>query len=109
MPNKKLTISILVFSLLLFCTSIIKNKTRIIEKNITLYEKKIFNLEKELNESQLDFYYLTSPQILQEKISFLTSDKYQHLGISKIYLDYNNFISDQKKNYKKIIYEEKKK
>ena len=97
MPNKKLTISILVFSLLLFCTSIIKNKTRIIEKNITLYEKKIFNLEKELNESQLDFYYLTSPQILQEKISFLTSDKYQHLGISKIYLDYNNFISDQKK------------
>ena len=101
MPNKKLTISILVFSLLLFCTSIIKNKTRIIEKNITLYEKKIFNLEKELNESQLDFYYLTSPQILQEKISFLTSDKYQHLGISKIYLDYNNFISDQKKITKK--------
>ena len=97
MPNKKLTISILVFSLLLFCTSIIKNKTRIIEKNIILYEKKIFNLEKELNESQLEFYYLTSPQILQEKISFLTSDKYQHLGISKIYLDYNNFISDQKK------------
>ena len=101
MPNKKLTISILVFSLLLFCTSIIKNKTRIIEKNIILYEKKIFNLEKELNESQLDFYYLTSPQILQEKISFLTSDKYQHLGISKIYLDYNNFISDQKKITKK--------
>ncbi len=97
MPNKKLTISILVFSFLLFCTSIIKNKTRIIEKNIILYEKKIFKLEKELNESQLDFYYLTSPQILQEKISFLTSDKYQHLGISKIYLDYNNFISDQKK------------
>ena len=83
--------------MLLFCTSIIKNKTRIIEKNIILYEKKIFNLEKELNESQLEFYYLTSPQILQEKISFLTSDKYQHLGISKIYLDYNNFISDQKK------------
>ena len=63
--------------------------------------KKIFNLEKELNESQLDFYYLTSPQILQEKNILLTSDKYQHLGISKIYLDYNNFISSQKKLQKK--------
>ncbi len=108
MPNTKFTISILVFSFLLFCTSIIKNKTRIIEKNITLYEKEVFNLEKELYESQLDFYYLTSPKILQEKISFLTSDKYQHMGISKIYLDYYDFISSQKKISKKIIYEEKK-
>ena len=108
MPNTKFTISILVFSFLLFCTSIIKNKTRIIEKNINLYEKEIFNLEKELYESQLDFYYLTSPKILQEKISFLTSDKYQHMGISKIYLDYYDFISSKKKISKKIIYEEKK-
>ena len=29
--------------------------------------KKIFDLEKELNESQLDFHYLTSPKILQKK------------------------------------------
>ena len=101
MLNTKLTISILVFSFLLFCTSIIKNKTRIIEKNIVLYEKKVFNLEKELYESQLDFYYLTSPKILQEKLSFLTSDKYQHMGISKIYLDYNNFVLSQKKITKK--------
>ena len=81
----------------LFCTSIIKNKTRVIEKNIISYEKKIFDLEKELNESQLDFHYLTSPKILQEKISFLTSSQYNYIGISKIYLDYNNFIQNQKK------------
>ena len=97
MPDIKLTISILCFSLLLFCTSIIKNKTRVIEKNIISYEKKIFDLEKELNESQLDFHYLTSPKILQEKISFLTSSQYNYIGISKIYLDYNNFIQNQKK------------
>ena len=73
-----------------------------------VYNSRVFKLEKELYESQLDFYYLTSPKILQEKMSFLTSDKYQHMGISKIYLDYYDFISSQKKISKKIIYEEKK-
>ena len=61
------------------------------------YENKIFNLEKELYESQLDFGYLTSPKILQEKLSFLTNDEYQSVGISNIYLDYDNFVLDQKK------------
>ena len=97
MPNSRLTLSIAIFSFLLFCTSIIKNKTRVIEKNIMSYENKIFNLEKELYESQLDFYYLTSPKILQEKLSFLTNDEYQSLGVSNIYLDYDNFVLDQKK------------
>ena len=101
MPNTKLIISVSVFSLLLFCTSVIKNKTRVIEKNIEFYEKQIFNLKKELFESQLDFNYLTSPKMLQEKLSFLTSDQYQNLSISNIYLDYKNFILDQKKITKK--------
>ena len=97
MPNTKLIISIVVFSLLLFCTSVIKNKTNIIEKNIIFHEKKIFALEKELYESQLEFNYLTSPKILQEKLSFLTNDEFQAMGISNIYLDYKSFILDQKK------------
>jgi len=101
LPSTKLIISILVFSFLLFCTSIIKNKTRVIEKDIISYNKKIFNLEKELYESQLDFHYLTSPKMLEKKISFLTSDQYQYMSISKIYLDYNNFILNQKKLTKK--------
>lgn len=101
MPNIKLIISIAVFSFLLFYTSIIKNKTRVIEKNIISYEKKISNLKKELYESQLDFYYLTSPKKLQEKISFLTNDQYQYMSISKIYLNYDNFILEQKKISKK--------
>ncbi len=101
MPNAKLIISVSVFSLLLFCTSVIKNKTRIIEKNIESYEKQIFTLKKELFESQLDYNYLTSPKMLQEKLSFLTSDPYQNIRISNIYLDYNNFILGQKKITKK--------
>ena len=101
MPSSKLIISIVVFSFLLFFTSIIKNKTRVIEKNITFYQKKISYLEKELYESQLDFYYLTSPKILQEKLSFLTNDEYSYMNISKIYLDLNDFFEDQKKISKK--------
>jgi len=101
LPRPKLLISIIVFSFLLFFTSIIKNKTRVIEKNIKSYEKKISYLEKELYESQLDFYYLTSPKILQEKISFLTNEEYNFMNISKIYLNINNFFEDQKKISKK--------
>ncbi len=97
MPNTKLTISIVVFSLLLFCTSVIKNKTNIIEKNIVSHEKQIFSLEKELYESQLEFNYLTSPKILQQKLSFLSNDQFQNMGISNIFLDYKTFILDQKK------------
>ena len=101
MPNSKLIISVAVFSLLLFCTSVIKNKTRVIEKNIFLYEKKISELEKELYENQLDFHYLSSPKILQEKISFLTTDKYQYMNYYKIYFDLKSFIADHKKITKK--------
>ena len=97
MPNTKLTLSIVVFSLLLFCTSVIKNKTNIIEKNKEFYEKEIFFLEKELYESQLEFNYLTSPKILQQKLSFLSNDQFQNMDISNIYLDYKSFIFDQKK------------
>ena len=101
MQNKKLLISIVIFSFLLFFTSIIKNKTRVIEKNINNLERKISYVEKELYESQLDFYYLSSPKMLQDKISFLTSEQYQFMSLSKIYLDYDHFISEQKKLTKK--------
>ena len=75
--------------------------SHLIEKKILSYEKKISISEKELYESQLDYYYLTSPKILQEKINFLTNEQYQYMNISKIYFDYNNFILDQQKITKK--------
>ena len=101
MPNTKIIISIIVFSFSLFCTSIVKNKTRVIEKKISIHEKKIADIQRNLYESQLDYYYLTSPKMLQEKISFLTTDEYKYMNLSKIYLDYNDFILDQKKLSKK--------
>ena len=43
---------------MLIVTSLIKNKTRIIEKKLINLSEKINLKEKDINESQLDFYFL---------------------------------------------------
>ena len=101
MLKTKFIVSLLTFSFLLFFTSVIKNKTRVIEKKIVLAETNINNLKQSLNESQIDFFYLTSPKILKEKLQFLTSEEYEHMKFSKIYLDYESFIESQKNLSKK--------
>ena len=45
MFNKKLFISLIIFSGLMFFASIIKNETRIIEKSIAKYKNNISKLE----------------------------------------------------------------
>ena len=65
MPKFKLTISITIFLFLLGTTSIIKNQTRIIEKEILKFEKKIAEASKDLNETELDFFYLSTPSNLK--------------------------------------------
>ncbi len=102
MPKKNFLISIIVFSILLFCTSIIKNKTRIIEKNIFEHNLKISKLNKDLHEGLLDFNYLSSPKNLSNNIEFLSNEKYQHMSISQIYLGYESFLDEQKKITKKL-------
>ena len=72
----KIFISILTFSILLIVTSIIKNQTREIEKKIFNLSKVIKIKEKDLNESQLDFSYLSSPFIIHNKIKLIDKEKY---------------------------------
>ena len=86
---------------MLFLTSIVKNKTRVIEKNIEQYNNKISKIERNLYESQLDFYYLTSPNLLKKKLEFLSDEKYIHMEFSKIYLSLDTFLKNQKKLTKK--------
>jgi len=99
--NYKFFISITIFLIMLFLTSIIKNKTRIIEKDILKYKNKIASTKKNLYESQLDYYYLTSPKLLKSKLEFLTDEDYVHMEFSKIYLNYNHFLKNQKNITKK--------
>ena len=93
----KIIISLLFFSSLLFGTSIIKNETREIEKNIYQLNKKINQKEKNLNESQLDFFYLTSPLMIEKKIKNLDIERYLPMEYSKIFLSILNFNNLQNK------------
>ena len=68
MLNKKILFSFLIFSIFMVTTSIIKNKTRIIEKNIFNYQKKIANLKNNLYELQIDYFYLSSPESIEKKL-----------------------------------------
>ena len=93
----KIIISIMIFSFFLIGTSSIKNETREIEKKINILLKNNAQKEKNLHEIQLDFYYLTSPSIMEKKIEHLGIKKYIHMEYSRIFLSIDNFKSFQNK------------
>ncbi len=99
----KIFFSIIIFTTLLVVTSFIKNQTRVIEKKIYNLGKIIYVKEKDYKESQLDFFYLTSPLIVEQKIKHLDNTQYVPMDNSKIFLDLEAFIGLKKKyvNYEK--------
>jgi len=97
MFRSKIIISSIIFLILLIFTSIIKNQTRIVEKKLYKLNKKIALKEKDINESQLDFYFLTSPSQLEKKIKTLGLNNYSPINNSKIFLSLSDFSDLQKK------------
>ena len=93
----KIFISVITFSILLIVTSIIKNQTRETEKKILNLSKIIKTKEKDLNESQLDFSYLSSPLIIYDKINLIDNEKYVTMEYSKIFLSMSSFLNLQNK------------
>ena len=93
----KICITVFVFSFFLIGTSFIKNQTREIEKKISVLGKTIHQKEKDVNESQLDFFYLTSPNVIEGKIQHLDKYQYQPMEYSKIFLSMDNFINLENK------------
>ena len=108
MSKFKIFISVIFFSFLLIGTSAIKNETRELEKKINVLTKAHAQKEKNLNEVQLDYYYLTSPSIIEKKIEHLGSKKYIHMEHSKIFLSMENFINIQNKQAMQKTLDEKK-
>lgn len=92
----KILFSIIIFSFLLFGTSIIKNETREIEKKIISLNNENNSKIKDLVESQLDFSYLTSPSMIEALIS-QTDDKYIPMQYSKIFLNIKDFLDLENK------------
>ena len=89
----KILTLILIFSSLLVFTSIIKNQTRILEKNIYNFNNLINNKEKEFNETQLDFFYVTSPSMIEKKVKDLSNINYLPMEYSNIFLSLRSFLS----------------
>ena len=107
----KIIIPSVIFLFLLIITSIVKNQTRIIEKKLYKLNQKITLKEKNINESQLDFYFLTSPAEIEKKIKLLSQNNYLPIKNSKIFLSLSDFTDVKNKisvfnNYEK--YEKKK-
>jgi len=97
MSRVKLISLFLVFSTLLGVTSLVKNKTRVIEKKIYKADRRIAIIEKDLHETELDYFYLSSPKNLSTKIDDFSSIKYIPMDFSRIYLNYINFANPRKK------------
>ena len=108
MPKINLLISICIFSILLGITSTIKNQTRLFEKSINKLDKKIAIIEKDLYETELDYFYLSSPNNLSKKIKNLSFIEYIPMDFSRIYLNYKDFMEFKKKITNLEINDEKK-
>ena len=54
-------------------------------------------VEKDINEAQLDFHYLTSPAEIEKKLSIIGSDNYQPIKYSNIFLNISDFTQIQNK------------
>ena len=106
--NKKKLIIILIYISFFIAIPIIKNESRLLEIKIQSYENKIFILEKNLLEASLEFQYLASPSVLSSKIEKNSDQKYNSLNFSQIYLDIEDFTSEQNKITSVSINEEKK-
>ncbi len=78
-------------------TSTIKNKTRITEKQISNLTKIILIKEKNLNEAELDFYYLSSPSELEKKINLIGLNNYHPIEYSNIYFKVSDYEKIQNK------------
>ena len=104
MFKKKFLISTTVFIIFLLITSAIKNQTRIIEKNISSLNTKILAKKKNINEAQMDFYYLTSPAEIEKRLNLIGFDNYKPIKLSNIFFEISEFYKIQNKttNLKKL-------
>ena len=71
-------------------TSIIKNNTRNIEKNVEKLNTEILKLNKELFNVEIDYIFLSSPDKLEKKISTFNKKKYSTYDFSRIFYQLRN-------------------
>ncbi len=109
MFNPRFIVAISIFISFLVITSAVKNKTRILEKQITNLNTKISHKKKDINETQLDFYYLTSPAEIEKKLKLLGFEIYKPIKYSNIFFDISHLTDINNKVSKLKTFDEKEK
>ena len=100
MFKKSIILSIICFSLLTVTTSVIKNKARNLEKDISKLEKEIFLLEKEFSDAEIDFIYLSSPERIIKNFENFNKERYLSINKARIFFSINHFINHETKQSK---------
>ncbi len=97
MIKSRFIISITLIVVFFIITSFVKNKTRIIEKQISILKTSVSKKKNNVNEAQLEFYYLTSPREVEKKIKVIGFDQYHPIHYSNIYFSFQSFKNNDKK------------
>ena len=92
MFKKSLILSLAVFFTLMIITSVIKNKTRNLEKEIEKINKEVAFLEKQLSDAEIDYIYLSSPNKLKKSLSALGKEEYLSFDHSRIFFSIEQFL-----------------
>ena len=108
MFNPKLFFSLAVFTFFLIITSLVKNQSRIIEKQIKGLNIKIIAKEKNISEAEMEFSYLSSPNGIEKKFNSRDQEKFEPIKHSKIFYDVHDFNKLEKKLSTLINIDEKK-
>ena len=92
MFKQSLILSLTVFFTLMIITSVIKNKTRNLEKEIEKINKEVTFLEKQLSDAEIDYIYLSSPEKLKKYLSTLSKETYLSFDHSRIFFSTEQFL-----------------
>ena len=107
MFNSKLFFSLAVFTFFLIITSLVKNQSRIIEKQIKSLNIKIVAKEKNISEAEMEFSYLSSPNEIEKKFNSKDLEKFEPIKHSNIFYDVDDFNTLEKKLSNLINIDEK--
>ncbi len=108
MFNSTLFFSLTTFIFFLIITSLIKNQSRIIEKQIKVLNNNIVAKEKNISEAEMEFSYLSSPNEIEKKFNRRDLEKFEPVKHSNIFYDIHDFNILEKKLSNLINIDEKK-
>ena len=100
MFKKSLILSLTVFLTLMVITSVIKNKTRNLEKEIEKINKEVAFLEKQLSDAEIDYIYLSGPERLKKYLSTFNKEQYLSFDHSRIFFSTEQFLKHSLKESK---------